>query len=95
MESTTMPSFPTINSVEASHPPATISDVAARTVNGSTTEQFHDQAEGCRSLAAKAPKAVDKAFWLRLSDYWLELGEEAKWGALDEAPSRVQVPRSI
>jgi hypothetical protein len=91
-----MPSFPTINSVKASHPAAAMSDVGARAVNGSTTEQFHDQAEDCRSFAAKAPKAVDKAFWLRLLDYWLELGDEAKRGALDEAPSRVQVPhRSI
>ena len=88
-----MPSIPTINSVEASHPAAAMSRVCARTISGSTTEQFHDQAEDCRSLAAKAPKAVDKAFWLRLSDYWLELGEEADRGALDEVPSRTQ--RSI
>jgi hypothetical protein len=56
-------------------------------MGGSTTKQFRDQAEDCRSLADKAPKAVDKAFWLRLSSYWLELGDEAKWGALNKAPS--------
>jgi hypothetical protein len=84
-----MPSFPAINSLDASHP--AVSEMYARTVGGSTAEQFHDQAEDCRRLSAKALKAVDKAFWLRLSDYWLELSEEATRGALNEAPARVQV----
>jgi len=88
-----MPSFPPINSVDASHSAAAMSEVRTRTLSGGTTEQFHDQAKDCRRLAAKAPKAVDKAFWLRLSDHWLELGEEADRGALDEVPSRTQ--RSI
>ena len=74
-------SFPTTNSVKASDPAAAMSEGPIRTMRGSTTKQFRDQAEDCRSLAAKAPKAVDKAFWLRLSDYWLELGDE------DKAPS--------
>jgi hypothetical protein len=60
--------------------PATNSEVYARPVAGSTAEQFLDQAEDCRRLSSKARKAVDKAFWLRLSDYWLELREEAKTG---------------
>jgi hypothetical protein len=87
MEPDGMPLFPAINAVEASPPAAAMSEVCARAISGSTTKQFHDQAEECRSLAAKAPKAVDKAFWLRLSDYWVELGDEAKRGALDKAPS--------
>jgi hypothetical protein len=82
-----MHSFPAINFVEMSRPAAAMSEMCARTMSGSTTEQFRDQAEDCRSLAAKAPKAVDKAFWLRLSDYWLELGDEAKRSALDKASS--------
>lgn len=80
-ENAIMPSFPTTNSVKASDPAAAMSEGPVRTMRGSTTKQFRDQAEDCRSLAAKAPKAVDKAFWLRLSDYWLELGDE------DKAPS--------
>jgi hypothetical protein len=87
VENAIMPSFPTINSVEANHPVGAMSEMCARTMSGSTTKQFRDQAEDCRSLADKAPKAVDKAFWLRLSSYWLELGDEAKWGALNKAPS--------
>ena len=79
-----MPSFPAINSFDASHP--AVSEMYACAVGGSTAEQFHDQAEDCRRLSAKALKPVDKAFWLRLSDYWLEL-------ALDEARSRAR--RSI
>jgi hypothetical protein len=78
VENAIMPSFPTI---KASDPAAAMSERLARTMRGSTTKQFRDQAEDCRSFAAKAPKAVDKAFWLRLSDYWLELGDE------DKAPS--------
>ncbi len=28
-------------------------------------------------MAFKAPKAVDKAFWLRFAAYWLELRDKA------------------
>jgi hypothetical protein len=87
MESATVHPFTAINFVEASRPTVAMSEMCAPTMGGSTAEQFRDQAEDCRSLAAKAPKAMDKAFWLRLSDYWLELGDEAKRGALDKAPS--------
>ena len=80
-----MPSFPAIDLVEARRPQ--LHEMRAHTMDGSTTEQFHDQAEVCRSLATKAPKAMDKAFWLRLSDYWLELGDGAKRSAPDRAPS--------
>ena len=31
-----------------------------------------------KRLAARALKPVDKAFWLRLAAYWLELGEKAR-----------------
>jgi len=29
-------------------------------------------------MAFGAPKAVDKAFWLRFAAYWLELGDQAR-----------------
>jgi hypothetical protein len=63
-----MDSFPTTNSVKASDPAAETSEGRART-RGSTTKQFRDEAEDCRGLGAKAPKPVDKALWLRRSDY--------------------------
>jgi hypothetical protein len=68
--------------------------MSARTMSGSTTEQFHDQAEDCRSLAAKAPKGRGSVL-LRLSDYGLELGDKAKRGALDKALSGQVLRRSI
>jgi hypothetical protein len=37
---------------------------------------FREQAEYCKHLSARAPKAVDKAFWLRLAAYWLELADQ-------------------
>jgi hypothetical protein len=41
-------------------------------------DHFRNQAEDCKRLAARALKPVDKAFWLRLAAYWLELGEQAR-----------------
>jgi hypothetical protein len=38
-------------------------------------DQFRVRAEECRKLADMAPKANDKAFWLRLSEDWLRLAE--------------------
>jgi hypothetical protein len=36
-------------------------------------DPFQEQATSCLSMAFGAPKAVDKAFWLRFAGYWLEL----------------------
>jgi hypothetical protein len=38
-------------------------------------EQYRAQAEQCRQLATLAPKADDKAFWLRLAENWARLAE--------------------
>jgi hypothetical protein len=43
-----------------------------------TDDHFRDQAEDCKRLSARALKAVDKAFWLRLAAYWVELAEKAR-----------------
>ena len=40
-------------------------------------DHFRRQAEECRQLAARAPKAADKVFWLRLAEDWLELAQKA------------------
>jgi hypothetical protein len=68
--------------------PATNSEVYARPVAGSTAEQFLDQAEDCRRLSSKARKAVDKAFWLRLSATGWNSVKRQKLGTLDQAPAR-------
>jgi hypothetical protein len=41
-------------------------------------DHFRNQADDCKRLAGRALKPVDKAFWLRLAAYWLELGEKGR-----------------
>jgi hypothetical protein len=43
----------------------------------SAADDYRKQAEDCRSFAATAVKATDKAFWLRLAEDWLKLAQEA------------------
>jgi hypothetical protein len=43
-----------------------------------TDDHFCDQAEDCKRLSARALKAIDKAFWLRLAAYWLEVAEKTR-----------------
>jgi hypothetical protein len=38
-------------------------------------DQYCEKAEQCRQLATLAPKADDKAFWLRLAENWARLAE--------------------
>jgi hypothetical protein len=38
-------------------------------------DQYRAQAEQCRKLATLAPKADDKAFWLRLAEDWVRLAQ--------------------
>jgi hypothetical protein len=44
----------------------------------STTDECRKHAEDCRALAARAIKAADKAFWLRLAEDWLKLAQEVE-----------------
>ena len=38
-------------------------------------DQYRAQAEQCLQLATIAPKADDRAFWLRLAEDWTRLAE--------------------
>jgi hypothetical protein len=40
-------------------------------------DEFRKLAEDCRQLAASERKQVDKAFWLRLAEDWLQLAQGA------------------
>jgi hypothetical protein len=44
---------------------------------GDAADPFRRNAEECRQLAARALKAADKVFWLRLAEDWLKLAQEA------------------
>jgi hypothetical protein len=38
-------------------------------------DRFRARAKECQQLAGMAPKADDRAFWLRLSEEWLRLAQ--------------------
>lgn len=41
-------------------------------------DEFRKRAEECRQLAEKMSNAVDKAFWLRLAQDWMNIALESE-----------------
>ena len=46
----------------------------------SDADEFREQAEDARQMAAQALSQEDKAFWLELAEGWLKLAQEADFG---------------
>jgi len=47
-------------------------------VSAGDASKYREQAEYCRLQAKKAVQASDKAAWLKVSDDWLKLAEDAE-----------------